>query len=266
MKIFKNKKNLKMEITKVKSISFIPTMGGLHKGHISLIKRSKKFNSKILVSIFVNPKQFNNKIDYIKYPRNLKNDLIILKKLKVNYVYLPNKNDIFNFIPEKKIFLDKFSKKLCGKTRVGHFEGVVNIVNRFLQIIKPKYLFLGYKDFQQLYLIDKHLLKRKINTKIIRCKTIREKNGIPYSSRNKRLSKNQKKIASNVYNYIKNKKKLYEFSKQKIKKFILNLGVDKIDYLEFINLDNLKYPINKNKKFNIFIAFYLGKVRLIDNV
>ena len=157
MKIFKDKQTLQKEILKTKGISFVPTMGGLHKGHISLIKKSKKSQFKTLVSIFVNPTQFNKKSDFRSYPRSTKIDLKKLKKLKINYVYIPTFKDIYGFKPKEKVFLDKFSKKLCGRFRRGHFEGVLNVVNRFLEIIKPKYIFLGKKDYQQLYLIKKHI-------------------------------------------------------------------------------------------------------------
>ena len=210
MKIFKNKYKLKNEILNIKNLSFIPTMGGLHKGHISIIKKSKKYKGKNLVSIFVNPKQFNEKKDFLNYPSNMKKDLAMLKSLKVDLVYIPSFKDIFSFNVQNKLFLDKFSKKLCGKSRKGHFKGVLNVVNRFLEIIKPKYIFLGKKDYQQSYLISKHILKNKINTKIIHCKTIRENNGVASSTRNENLSKNQFLIASNVYKYIKNKKRSFK--------------------------------------------------------
>ena len=113
MKIFKSKHKLQKEILNIKNISFVPTMGGLHKGHVSLIKKSKNFKGKTLVSIFVNPKQFNEKKDFINYPHNLKKDLMILKRLNVDLIYLPNLKDIFSFQVKNKIFLDKFSKKLC---------------------------------------------------------------------------------------------------------------------------------------------------------
>ena len=125
------------------------------------VKGILKKKGKILVSIFVNPKQFNNKKDFSSYPRNLKKDLKILKKLKIDYLFLPPYQDIFSFTPKNKIFLHNFSKKLCGKSRKGHFEGVLNVVNRLLEIIKPKNIFLGLKDFQQLYLIKAHIYKKK---------------------------------------------------------------------------------------------------------
>ena len=196
MKIFKDKHILQKEILKTKGISFVPTMGGLHKGHISLIKQSKKFKFKTLVSIFVNPKQFNKKSDFRSYPRNKKKDIKLLKKLKVNYLYIPTYKDIYGFKPKNKIFLDKSSKRLCGKFRKGHFAGVLDVVNRFIEIIKPKYIFLGKKDYQQLYLIKKHIEKRKIKSKIVECKTIRENNGVAFSTRNLSLNKNQMKKCS----------------------------------------------------------------------
>ena len=181
MKIFKNKLSLQKEIANDNCISFVPTMGGLHKGHISLIKKAKIHNCKILVSIFVNPKQFNNKIDFKNYPRNLKLDIKKLKKLKINYLYLPSNQDIYATKVVHKIYMDKFSKQLCGKFRKNHFLGVLNVVNRFLEIIKPKFIYLGLKDFQQLTLIEKHISKCKIKTNVVKCKIIREKNGIAAS-------------------------------------------------------------------------------------
>ena len=176
MKIFKSKHKLQKEILNIKNISFVPTMGGLHKGHESLIKKSKKYGCKSLVTIFVNPKQFDKKEDFQSYPRNIKKDIQVLKSLNVDFIYLPKIKDIFSFRTKNEVFLDQFSKKLCGKSRKGHFEGVLNVVNRLLEIIKPKYMLLGNKDFQQLHLLDKHIKRRKIITKIISCKTIREIN------------------------------------------------------------------------------------------
>ncbi len=271
MKIFKDKQTLQKEILKTKGIAFVPTMGGLHKGHISLIKKSKKFQLKTLVSIFVNPKQFNKKSDFRSYPRNTKTDLKKLKKLKINYLYIPSVKDIYGFKPKKKIFLDKFSEKLCGRFRKGHFEGVLNVVNRFLEIIRPKYIFLGKKDYQQLYLIKKHIEKRKIKSKIIECETIRENNGVALSTRNSNLDKNQIKIASNIYYYLRNLKKKIKknynfFNLNKIKKDLKDLGVSKIDYLENYNTKNFKKIKRQSKKFNLFIAYYIKNVRLIDNI
>jgi len=271
MKIFKDKHTLQKQILKTKGISFVPTMGGLHKGHISLIKQSKKFKFNTLVSIFVNPKQFNKKSDFRSYPRSIKKDIKLLKKLKINYLYIPTFKDIYGFKPRNKIFLDKSSKKLCGKFRKGHFEGVLNVVNRFIEIIKPKYIFLGKKDYQQLYLIKKHIEKRKIKSKIVECKTIRENNGVAYSTRNLSLDRNQMKIASNIYYYLCNlkkkiKKKHDQFNINVIKKDLINIGAKKIDYIENYNLESFRKIKKLNKKFNIFFAYYIKNTRLIDNI
>ena len=271
MKIFKDKHTLQKEILKTKGISFVPTMGGLHEGHISLIKQSKKTKLKTLVSIFVNPKQFNKKSDFKSYPRNTKKDIKQLKKLKINYLYIPTFKDIYGFKPKKKVFLDKFSKKLCGKFRKGHFEGVLNVVNRFIEIIKPRYIFLGKKDYQQIYLIKKHIEIRNIRSKIIECNTIREKNGIACSSRNFSLNKDQMKIASNIFYYLSDIKKKIKnnyslFNVNKIKKDLIYLGATKIDYLENYNIRSFKKIKRPNKKFNLFFAYYIKNIRLIDNI
>ena len=268
MKLFTNKKKLQKEIKNINNISFVPTMGALHKGHASLIKKSVRESKKTLVSIFVNPKQFENKKDFKNYPKNYKNDIKILKRLKVNYLYRPSYKDIYKFKTENKIFLDQFSKKLCGKFRRGHFRGVIDAVNRLVEIIKPKKILLGNKDFQQLVLIKKHIKKNRINTKIIPCKTIRDKNFIAYSSRLKRLKNYEKnnliKIIKFLRSYKRNlvsKKINYNFSQ--IKNKLLFLGARKVDYVEVLDVKTLKKP--KKNRFNLFFAFYVGKIRFIDN-
>jgi pantoate--beta-alanine ligase len=187
----------------------------------------------------------------------------LLRKLKVDYLYLPSYLDIFSFKSRNKIYLHNFSKKLCGKYRRSHFKGVVNVVNRFLEIAKPKYILLGKKDFQQLFLIKKHIEKNKINTKVISCNTVREKNGIACSSRNKNLSKKEFKNLSKIIKLIKKNKN--SINRKEIFKIMKKEGVKKIDYVEFLNLKTLKKSKNLKSKFNIFLSFYLGKTRLIDN-
>jgi len=271
MKIFKNKKNLLKEISYVKDIAFVPTMGSIHKGHLSLIKKAKINSKNILVSIFVNPKQFNSRSDYKKYPRCINKDITILRMFKVKYLYLPTFRDLYSFKPKSSIYLDKFSKKLCGSFRTGHFNGVINVVNRFIEIINPRTIFLGFKDFQQLTLIKLNFNKNKIFTKIIPCPTIREKNGIALSSRNSKLNKDEIKIAGTIYKYLKNKKREIIFNILKKKRLvtinkILLLGATKIDYVECINLRTLKNIRKINENGNIFISYWIGNIRLIDNL
>ena len=268
MKLFTNKKKLQKEIKNINNINFVPTMGALHKGHEALIKKSVRESKKTLVSIFVNPKQFENKEDFKNYPKNYKNDIKILKRLRVSHLYKPSYDDIYKFKTKNRIFLDPFSKKLCGKFRKGHFRGVIDIVNRLLEIIKPKKIFLGNKDFQQLILIKKHIKKNKINTKVISYKTVRDESFIAYSSRLKRLKNYEKINLVRIIRFLKNYKKNlntkkinYNFSQ--IKNKLLSLGAKKVEYIEIIDLKTLKKP--KKNKFNLFFSFYIGKVRFIDN-
>ena len=178
MKIILNKNKLIRILKKEKDIGFVPTMGAIHKAHIYIIKKSVSLCNKTIVTIFVNKPQFNKITDYKKYPRNLKKDISILRKSKVDYLYLPSVKQVYTYASNKKIKISSFSKKLCGKFRPGHFEAVVNVIDRFIKIIKPNKIFLGEKDMQQLKIIEEFINKNQIKTRVIGCKTIREKNGI----------------------------------------------------------------------------------------
>ena len=271
MKIFRNKNNLIEEISSLKSLGFVPTMGALHKGHLSLVDKAKKESKQVLVSIYINAKQFDSKNDFNKYPRNYNKDISLLKKKKIDYLYIPTDKDLYSFKTINPIYLNKFSKRLCGKFRPAHFKAVVSIVNRFLEIIKPKSIYLGMKDFQQLSLIKLHLKKKKIKTKLIACPTIRESNGLALSSRNAKLENSQIIAAGMIYNYLKrNKKLIHRKLLRKNKKEIVNklikLGADKVDYVECMDVKKLTLCTNTKANFNIFIAYYIGGIRLIDNL
>ena len=271
MKIFRNKNNLIKEISQLKHLGYIPTMGALHKGHISLIEKAKKETNQVLVSIFVNSKQFSSKRDFKKYPRYFNKDIDLLKKKKIDYLYIPNNKDIYSFKVKNSIYLDKFSKKLCGKFKPGHFKAVIDIVNRFIEIIKPKIIYLGMKDFQQLSLIRLHIVKNKIKIKLVACPIIREKSGLALSSRNTKLKKNQILKAGKIYSYLKKNKKLIlgkilNKKKSEIIKKLTELGAEKIDYIECLNPKNFKFCKNTITNYKIFIAYYISGVRLIDNL
>ena len=156
MKILKNVFELNKAVKNYKNVGFVPTMGGIHKGHESLIKISQKNNKETIVSIFVNPTQFNQKKDFKNYPRNIRKDISILRKLKVNYLFLPEVNEIYKN-KMKNFKLNKSDKILCAKYRKGHFEGVLNVMNRLLSIVKSKHVYMGKKDFQQFILIKRIL-------------------------------------------------------------------------------------------------------------
>jgi len=268
MIIFKSINRLNKEVNFKANVGFVPTMGALHKGHISLINSSKKKCEKTLVSIFINPSQFNKKKDLKKYPRNLQKDLKILKKLKVDYLLIPKNSEIYKNKKDMKIKIIKKDKVLCARYRPGHFEGVLAVINQFLINIKPKFIFLGEKDYQQIFLI-KSFFKRKFKTKIVKCKTVRLNNMLPYSSRNFLLSKNEIKIASSVSRYIYKfylsiKKNFNNRLKIKKVKKSIESKIIKIDYFEIRNKLNLSKNFNK-KDFKIFIAYELNGIRLIDN-
>ena len=269
MKIFLNKNKLIKFIKDEKNLGFVPTMGSIHLGHISLIKKSISQCNKTIVSIFVNKQQFNKKIDYQKYPRTLKKDISLLKKLKIDYLYIPSNNQIYPDGPNKKIKISSFGKKLCGKFRPGHFRAVVDVIERFIKIIRPKKIYFGEKDMQQLKIIEHFVKKNYNNIKVIGCKTIREKNGVACSSRNFLLSLKEKEIAARVYKVLINKKKYLikkKISLSAIKNKIFELGVRKLDYIKLLDINRLVKPYRKNKIYKIFIAYYLRTTRLIDNI
>jgi len=270
MKLIKQITDLNKAINSEKRLGFVPTMGSLHKGHEALIKASKKKCKKTLVTIFVNPTQFNNKKDYKTYPRNLNNDLKMLKKLKVDYVYLPTVDQIFDHKQLPKITLNKSKKILCAKFRKGHFEGVLDVLNRFVKLISPQSIFMGEKDYQQ-YILVKNSIEKNYKSKVYVCKTIRDNNMVALSSRNNLLNKTSLNMLGLITNELFNIKKKINKNRQKSKKLIHTLKKYlvikykvKIEYLECRNIVNLSTNI-RTKSFKLFVAYYLDNVRLIDN-
>ena len=270
MKIILNNSNLRKTLGPFDDIGFVPTMGGIHEGHVSLIKKSIRFNKKTIVSIFVNPKQFNDTNDFKSYPHNIKNDLSILKKIKnLDFIYIPQFKDIYENKKKSQIKIKKKDKILCAKYRKGHFEGVLDVMGRLTKLIKPKKIFMGKKDFQQFFLV-RNFIEKKFNTKVIGCKTIRNKNKLALSSRNflldKQELKNVEKISKtflNLKNKIKNTSNINLFL-QKSKKDLEKLFNIKIEYLENRNTKNLTIS-NKYKGSKIFLSYYYKNIRLIDN-
>jgi len=269
MKLIKLKIDLIKAIKFDKKLGFVPTMGSLHEGHKALIKTSKKNCKKTLVSIFVNPTQFDNKKDYETYPKNLKRDLNYLKKLKVDYVYIPTIKQIY-WKKNDTIKLSKSQNILCAKFRKGHFEGVLDVLDRFVELISPQKVFMGEKDFQQFFLV-KNYIENKYDAKVCVCKTIRAKNKLALSTRNSLLNKKNfiksgiitKKLITLKNKINKNKKNYQKLIFNLNKELFKNFNI-KIEYLECRNLENLSTNI-LNKPFKLFVAYYINKVRLIDN-
>ena len=269
MKIISQKTKLSKFTHGKKTLGFVPTMGGIHIGHLSLIKRSIRENDITIVSIFINKQQFNKKVDFLKYPRDFKKDLYLLKKLKIDCLYTPKFKDIYANGYNKKIKISPFKKKLCGKYRPNHFEAVADVVDRFIKIINPNRIYFGEKDFQQLIILKDFIRKKYSKCKVVPCKTIREKNGLAYSSRNYLLSIKEKEQGSKIYKIIKkNKLKLIKkkITVLKIKNILYKIGVKKVDYIEILNINKIIKPFKKKNIYKIFIAYYIGKVRLNDNI
>jgi pantoate--beta-alanine ligase len=270
MKLIKQITDLNKAINKEKELGFVPTMGSLHKGHEHLIKVSKKKCRKTIVSIFVNPTQFNNIKDYKTYPKNVNKDLKILRRLKVDYVFLPTVDQIYKKSKIPKILLKKSQKVLCAKFRKSHFEGVLDVLNRFVKLISPKIIFMGEKDYQQFFLVKK-FIEKKYKTKVYPCETIRDSNGVALSSRNILLNKTNLKtsglIAKKLFNLkfaITKKKRESQKLIQTLKKELIKKFNIKIEYLECRNIINLSANLH-DKPFKLFIAYHLNNVRLIDN-
>ena len=269
MKLIRQITDLNKAISNQRELGFVPTMGSLHKGHASLINSSKQKCKKTLVSIFVNPTQFNNVNDFKTYPRDLNKDIKLLKGLKVDFLYVPTVTQIYNNKELKVIKLNRSQKILCAKFRKGHFEGVLDVLNRFTNIIKPKNIFMGEKDYQQFFLV-RNFIEKKYKTKVIACKTIRDTNKVALSSRNSLLDlKNFNKAGkiSVVLIKLKNLIKKNIKDKKLIKKIKIDLITKfkiKIEYLECRNLINLNTNL-KNKPFKLFVAYHLKGIRLIDN-
>ena len=208
LKIIKDSKVLTREIHKYKlekkKIGFVPTLGVLHQGHLELIRLAKKKSEIVVVSIFLNPLQFNSKSDFKKYPSNLNSDKKKIYNEKVNILYIPKINEIFSSKKIKIIKASKKANKLCGKFRKGHFDGVVTVLKSLFDQVSPNFAFFGQKDFQQVLIVKDLILKYKLKIKIITMPTVRDRSGLAYSSRNNLLNNKQKK---NCFLYVQNNKR-----------------------------------------------------------
>tara|TARA_B110000438_G_scaffold42543_1_gene42406 strand:- start:1541 stop:2380 length:840 start_codon:yes stop_codon:yes gene_type:complete len=277
MIIFKEKKKLADYIaSKINShtIGLTATMGALHEGHISLIKESKKKCDISICSIFINPKQFNNLNDFIKYPKTTESDLKLLEESKCDIVYMPKSEDLYK--KNEKIIKYEFNnleKYLEGKYRPNHFNGVAMIIEKLFKLIRPTHAFFGEKDLQQLLIIKQLVKKNGIDIRIVGCPTIRDKKGLAMSSRNKLLSRNDQTYSAKIYQQLLKCKKNYtKTSLRDLKKnAINNLSKSKkieVEYLDFVDITTLKPKIifEKNTKYAVCIAVNISGVRLIDNI
>ena len=256
----------------LKNIAFVPTMGNLHEGHLTLIQEAFKKSKHVVVSIFINPLQFNSNEDFKKYPRTLEEDLAMLKKIGVPFVFAPSESEMLDPLQTVEIHLPQIAYDLCGKFRPGHFEGVAAIVNKLFNVVQPEMAFFGKKDFQQLFLIKE--LVRQLNSpiKIMAVDTVRHEDGLARSSRNSLLNMEDRKKAPQLFQTLSSMKekaikKSLSFSE--IEAFgtqSLNAAGWIVDYLTIRSSQSLESPVRDENQLVILGAATLGSVRLIDNI
>jgi pantoate--beta-alanine ligase len=274
--IFKYKKDISKKIEFLRewaTIGFVPTMGALHKGHLSLVDYSIKQNDITVVSIFVNPEQFNDKNDFINYPKTLDADLNILEKTECDIVFIPSENEMYDKPDNRKFNFGELDKVMEGKFRPGHFNGVAKIVTKLFNLITPHRAYFGLKDFQQYIIIKKLTEDLNLPVKIIACPIIRESDGLAMSSRNSLLSAVERKHAALIYQALSQaKQNSRKYAVDEIKKQVINsLNKDlyiSVEYFEIVDAENLK-PVQgwdeQPAKIGC-IAAKVGNVRLIDNI
>ena len=250
-------------------INLIPTMGNIHEGHLSLLKEANKIEGTNIVSIFINPTQFNDIKDFENYPSTFDQDVTLLSKNNCKIIFAPNINEIYPYGLETKKTIFKYRDILCDIFRQGHFDGVTTVVKMLLDIIKPSNIFFGEKDFQQLKIVEILIMQNKLTTNLVKCSSIRGSNGMSLSSRYTQFSTKEKTqfekcaqiINKNLLDLIKSfDTKILE----NIKKELQSIGISKIDYCEVREEKNLEIS-NTNLDSRLFVAFYVNEIRIIDN-
>ena len=267
MKIYKSIEEFNLYKDNLSDLTFVPTMGNLHKGHISLINFAKKFKTEIIATIFVNKLQFNDKRDYQNYPKTLDKDIDLLEKNGCNHLLIPD-DSILDHID--LITASSKATKLCGMNRPGHFDGVLTILNKFFEIIEPQTVIFGKKDYQQFILVKEFIEKKALNICIVGCDTVRERSGLALSSRNNLLSREERSLApliNKTLEQLKNKKNKLNKNLLMNKAQYLNSMGFRVDYIEACDAESLEESFEIDKKdILIAIAAKLGDVRLIDNI
>ncbi len=273
MKVVRTVEELQKELKKVqgKSVGFVPTMGFLHNGHLSLVQECKKQTEVSVVSIFVNPTQFAPGEDFETYPRDEAHDLAMLESAGVDMVFLPTVEELYPEGNSTDITVKStLTKKLCGKTRPTHFDGVTNVVGRFFCIVKPDKAFFGRKDAQQLAIITKLAREMRIGTEVVGCPIVREEDGLALSSRNTYLSTEERQKALSISKALLSVERdvasgrTPEEIKTRVGKEIEQAG-GIIDYVEMVDPFTLEDVENLDGDYMVAVAAYFGKTRLLDN-
>jgi pantoate--beta-alanine ligase len=255
-----------------KIIAFVPTMGNLHAGHISLVKTAKRKCDILVVSLFVNPTQFGAGEDFDSYPRTFKEDIIKLEREGVDIIFYPSEKEMYEN-SKTSVYVDEYSSILCGISRPSHFRGVTTVVAKLFNIVKPDIVLFGEKDAQQAFIIRKMVKDLNFDITIETGEIIRESNGLAMSSRNSYLTDIQRKQASHIYksiigakDLIRNGERDIENIKNYICKIIKDSGIEKIEYIEIVDDNNFNLIDSIKGSVRILIAIYVGKTRLIDNI
>lgn len=254
-----------------KSVGLVPTMGALHDGHLSLIKRARRENQATVCSIFVNPTQFNNKEDLEKYPRTLDNDLELIEDY-VDFVFAPTAEEVYKEPATEHYDFGDLEKVMEGPMRPGHFNGVAIIVKRLFDWVKPERAYFGEKDFQQLAIIKSLVKQYHLDIEVIPCPIVREASGLALSSRNKRLSEYEHKQAANIYRILQESTRLETTDVAKIRQFVADeiakVDTFRLEYYEIVDGETLQPIQNLNDTDSVVgcITVYCGEVRLIDNI
>lgn len=256
-----------------KQIGFVPTMGALHNGHISLVRQAASENGFTIVSIFVNPTQFNNPDDLKKYPRTEEADVELLEQSGCDAIFFPKVEDIYPGGEKSEIFsFNGLENQMEGKFRPGHFDGVATVVKRFFEIITPDRAYFGEKDFQQLRVIQELVKKLKRPVEIVPVTIMREADGLAMSSRNIRLTKEMREESPKIYKILSEAKKFLKFNSiEETKKFVAERFKETkldLEYFEIADEETLQSVSEKGKQKNIrgFAAVFAGEIRLIDNI
>lgn len=274
MKVFNTVEELQTELKSLnKTIGFVPTMGAIHNGHLSLINHAKKYAEIVVASIFVNPTQFNNKEDYDKYPRTLDIDSSKFAQTNLDYLFIPSEGEIYPKKYDKEYDFGGLDEVMEGKYRPGHFKGVANVVFRLFEIVKPNYAFFGEKDYQQLLIIKKMVEQEKLDVRVISCPIVREDSGLAMSSRNLRLSEKARKEASEIYHTLKLVKNYYSSKsifelKEIVKQEIAKQPGWELEYFQVAKNQDLTPTTDETKSVSsrAFIVVRVENVRLIDNI
>ena len=279
MKIFNKKLDLQQFLApfylEKKAVGLVPTMGALHEGHLSLIQKALSENDIVVVSIFVNPTQFNNAEDLEKYPRNLSGDIKTIERLSQEVViFAPEISEMYESTPKAISFdFGGLDKVMEGKFREGHFQGVATIVEKLFEMVKPTRAYFGEKDYQQILIIKSMLEQRKLPVTLVPCPIVREESGLAMSSRNERLSPEGRKQAAFIYSVLQEAQKLFTTaSVAEVEAFVKEQFSQKegfdLEYFTITKADTLEEVKEKksSESYRAFITVYVEGVRLIDNI